>query len=525
MCHFIHRIKVRGLLIVIRPALVQYGGFMTKTLVIVVAATTLLSLEVAGQNTAQEARTVIDAAAAAMGTTGLQSIQYSGTGSTNPTGQAYLSGGPWPRFTVTKYTMSVNYTVPAMRQELVRIDDERPPRGGGAGGYNPTTFQGGIRPIPGDIIQNQNTDGRTEVGALSIWLTPHGFLKGAVANAATAKTSTVRGKKVVSFRAFGKYTVTGTLNAQNLVERVETLLDIAFTGDTLFEGIYSDYRNLGGVKFPMHIVMREGGFPTLDVTVAEVRPNSPAALQAAVGNPPRGGGAGGGRGAAAPAAAAARTEPEPEKIADGVWFLTPGVEGSILVEFNDYVVILEAPGNEAYTMAALAEVKRMVPAKPIKYVVNTHHHADHAGGLRAYVAEGIPIITHESHKKYYEEQIFRNPRSLNPDRLASAPRAPMLETMKDTRVLTDGTMTLELHLMRDQPHSDGMLMAYIPKDKLLIQADAYAPRPGAPPLPAPSPYTVNLVDNVGRLKLDVARVVHIHGGINAYSDLLRAAGR
>src|SRR5262249_44201817 len=153
--------------------------------------------------------------------------------------------------------------------------------------------------------------------------------------------------------------------------------------------------------------------------------------------------------------------------------------------------------------AALAQIKTMMPNKPIKYVVNTHHHADHAAGLRTYVAEGIPIITHESHRKYYEDQIFKNPHSLNPDRLARAPRPPMLETVKDKRVLTDGSMTLELHLMRDQPHSEGMLMAYVPKARLLIQSDAYVPRPGAPPLPAPSPYTVNLVDNVARLKLDV----------------------
>ena len=471
---------------------------------------------------AQDAKAVLDAASMAMGTASLQSIQYSATGSINPTGQAYVSGGPWPRFKVTKYVASVNYTVPVMRQDLVRIDNEIPPRGGGAGGFNPATGQGGIRPIPGDIIQNQNTDGRTDVGALNIWLTPHGFLKGAATNAATAKMSTVRGKKVVSFTAFGKYTVTGTLNAQNLVERVETLMDVAFTGDTLFEGIYSEYKDFGGVKFPMHVVMRQGGYPTLELTVADVQPNSPAAREVGV-NPPRGGGPGAGRGAAAPGAGDARTEPE--KIADGVWFMTPGAEGSTLVEFNDYVVLVEAPGSEAQSMATMADVKRKVPNKPIKYVVNTHHHADHAGGLRAYVAEGIPIITHETHKRYYEQEIFRNPHTLNPDRLAHMRRAPIIETVKDKRVLTDGNMTLELYLMRDNPHSEGLLMAYIPKEKLLIQADAYAPRPGAAPLPAPSPYTVNFVQNVERLRLDVVRVAHVHGGINPYSDVAKAAGR
>ena len=487
---------------------------MQKTVIAVAVVVALVPLQLRAQTTGQDAGAVIGAAAAAMGTTTLQGIQYTGTGSTNPTGQAFTSGGPWPRYTVTKYTMSANYTVPAMRQDLVRIDDQKPPRGGGAGGFNPATGQGGIRPIPGDIVQNQVTDGRTEVGALNVWLTPHGFLKGAAANAATAKASTVRGKKAVSFTAFGKYTVTGTLSEQNLVERVETRMDISFTGDTLFEGIYSEYRDFGGVKFPMHIVMRQGGHPTLELRVADVQPNSAAALEVRA-NPARGGGP--------PATPTARAEPQ--KIGEGVWFMTPGAEGGTLVEFNDYVVIVEGPGSDAQTMATLADAKRLLPTKPVKYVVNTHHHADHAGGIRAYVAEGIPIITHESHKQYYEQQIFRNPHTINPDRLARAPRAPVIETVKDKRVLTDGKMTLEIHLMRGQGHAEGLLMAYIPSEKMLIQADAFALRPGAQPLPAPSPFTVNLVDNVARLKLEVRRVVHVHGGISPYADVLRDAGR
>ena len=489
---------------------------MKKLFVVAIAATMLLSLQVAAQNAGADAKTVIDAAVTAMGTAKLQSIQYNGTGSFYATGQAYEPGGPWPRYTLKKYTMLVNYTAPNMRQELVRIDDDKPPRGGGVGGYNPTTFQGGIRPAPGDMVENQNTDGNTDVGAVRIWLTPHGFLKGAAANAASAKTTSEHGKKVVSFSAFGKYNIKGTVNAQNLVEHVEALVDVPYTGDTLIEGVYSDYRDFGGVKIPMHIVMKEGGYPTLDLTVADVQPNSQAALEVRGATPAQGGGAGGG---------AARTERQAEKIADGVWALTPGGEGSILVEFKDYVVIIEGPGNDAYTMATLGQVKKMDPEKSIKYVVNTHHHADHAGGLRAYVAEGIPIITHESHKRYFEEVIFKNPHTINPDRLAKAPRAPILETMKDKRVLTDGDTAVELYLLPNHLHAVGLLVAYLPKQKLLIQADSYIPRPGAPPLPAPSPYTINLVDNVARLKLDVARVVHIHGGVSPYSELVAAAGK
>jgi len=490
---------------------------MKKLFVIAVAVATVLSLRPFAQNAAQNARAAIDAAAAAMGTTALQSVQYSGTGSVNPTGQAFTSGGPWPRFTVTKYTMSVNYAAPAMRQELVRVDNQLPTRGGGAGGFNPATGQGGIRPIPGDIIQNQTTDGRTEAGALTLWLTPHGFLKGAQANVTTATTSTVRGKRVIAFTA-GKHTVTGTLSDRNLVERVETRIDVSFTGDTPMEGIYSDYRDFGGVQYPMRIVMRQGGFAILDLTLTDVRPNSPAALEV-VANPQRGGGPGG----AAPAQVEAR--PAPERIVDGVWFMTPGEEGSILVEFSDHLVMVEGPGNDAQTMAALANARTLAPNKPVRYVINTHHHADHAGGLRAFVAEGIPIVTHDTHERYYQQQIFRNPHTLNPDRLARTPRAAIIETMKDRRVFSDGKMTLEVHLLRDQPHSEGLLVAYIPRERLLIQADAFHPRPGAMPLPAPSPYTINLVENVERLKLDVARVVHVHGGISPFGDVLKAAGR
>src|SRR6266550_3894640 len=165
---------------------------MNNRVALVIAASLLFSLHIqAQQPPAADADAVIKAVTTAMGTARLRAVQYTGTGSTNPTGQAYTSGGAWPRYTVTKYTMSIDYSVPAMRQELVRIDDAKVPRGGGAGGYNPQTFQGGIRPIPGDIIQNTTIDPRNnQNAAIQFWLTPHGFLKGIAANMATAKTAT-----------------------------------------------------------------------------------------------------------------------------------------------------------------------------------------------------------------------------------------------------------------------------------------------------------------------------------------------
>src|SRR5918911_4968337 len=175
---------------------------MKRMLAIIAAAATVLSIHAAAQQSpSSDAGAVLSAVTTAMGTGRLRSVQYTGTGSINMTGQAYTTGGPWPRYTVTKYTMSIDYSLPAMRQELVRIDDAKVPRGGGAGGYNPQTFQGGIRPIPGDIIQKNTIDGRTQNGAIQYFLTPHGFVKGAAANAASLKTGTAHGKKTLTFTA------------------------------------------------------------------------------------------------------------------------------------------------------------------------------------------------------------------------------------------------------------------------------------------------------------------------------------
>src|SRR5437870_12896247 len=126
---------------------------MKTSFTLVVAAATFLSLHAAAQNAALDAGAVISAVNTAMGTAKVRSVQYTGTGSTNPTGQAYTSGGPWPRYTVTKYTMSVDYSLPAMRQELVRIDDATPPRGGGAGGVDPAPSPARRRPNPGAFVQ------------------------------------------------------------------------------------------------------------------------------------------------------------------------------------------------------------------------------------------------------------------------------------------------------------------------------------------------------------------------------------
>ncbi|HET9358358.1 MAG TPA: MBL fold metallo-hydrolase, partial [Vicinamibacterales bacterium] len=328
---------------------------------------------------------VLENAARSMGAPGLQSIQYSGRGSVYLLGQAPAPGAPWPRFELAKYIASVDYARNAMREEQVRRDVERPPRGGGAGPFNPATGQGGIRPIPGDVSQNVVRDGRTEPGLIQIALTPHGFLKVAAANKASVTTSTARGRTnhAISF-SIGRHVLTGTIDDRGLVERVETRIANAVLGDMLVEAVFADYRDYGGVKFPSRITHRQGGHAVLDLSVLDVQPNGAAAAPVNSPVPP------------AAATAAAPGGADAEKIGDGVWFLTGGNPMSVLVEFSDHVVVIEAPQGERRSDATIAAVKTLLPSKPIRYVVNTHHHFDHAGGIRGFVAAGIPVVTHQA---------------------------------------------------------------------------------------------------------------------------------
>jgi glyoxylase-like metal-dependent hydrolase (beta-lactamase superfamily II) len=459
---------------------------------------------------AQNPVAVLDAASRAIGATTLKSIEYSGTGSTFPIGQAFGPGKPWPRFRMTTYTATIDFAAPAMREEWTRVDDENPPRGGGAGPYVEATGQGSIRPIPfGPQTQARQATGRTDPGFVQIALmTPHGFLIAAAAANATV-TSSARAGRAIQVVAFsrGKHTVRGEINDRHLVDRIESQLDNSLLGDMVVETLFTDYKTFNGITFPAHIVQRQGGHPTLDLTVVSVRPNPAATLEIREGGGPPGG----------------PPRIEAEKLADGVWFLNGGAPVSVLVEFADHLVVIEAPGNDARSEAAIAAARRTVPGKPIRYVVNSHGHFDHSGGLRGFVAEGITVITHRLNKPYFE-QILAAPHTIAPDRLSRASRPVTIETVDDKRVLSDATRTLELHHVRGNLHNEGLLMAYLPKEKLLVQADAM--RPGTTrPLPSPSPFTVNLWENIQRRKLDVEKIVHLHGGFDTMDALSKAAGR
>jgi hypothetical protein len=234
------------------------------------------------------------------------------------------------------------------------------------------------------------------VQQLEIWMTPYGFLKAAAMNNATMRAQTIGGQKysVVSFTGQNKAKVNGYINAQNMVEKVETWIDDALFGDLLFDSVYSDYKDFGGVKFPTRIIQNQGGSPIFDLRISDVKPNAPVTIQAA-----QGGGGGG---------AAAAGDAPTEKLAEGVYLVSGGY-AALIVDFKPYIVVIEGGQSEERSDAVIAAAKKLIPKKRIRYVVNTHHHIDHSRGLRRYVAEGATIVTHRMNAPYFE-RVFASPK-------------------------------------------------------------------------------------------------------------------
>jgi glyoxylase-like metal-dependent hydrolase (beta-lactamase superfamily II) len=313
------------------------------------------------------------------------------------------------------------------------------------------------------------------------------------------------------------------VNGQNLIERVETWVGENIMGDMHVVATYSGWKDMGGAMAPAKIIQTRGGWPffDVDVTAAKLNPPDLATLAPAPappagrgGGPPPGGGPGG------PPALTVQTE----KLGDGLTRLTTGAGSydSIVVEFKDYVMMLEGGQPEARGLAYIAEVKKMYPNKPLRYVWNSHPHADHTGGLPAFVAEGVPIVTQQNNKEFFERAL-NTPRTLLNDSLAKNPKKVKIETIAEKKVFTDGTRTVEFYHVYPTPHSNGLTIAFIPMEKILFQADY--PRPA--PRQQANDHIKALQPVVERLGLDFDKYLSVHreAAPQTKADLWKADGK
>ena len=407
----------------------------------------------------------LDGAAGHLGVAALRSIEFSGTGRWFQFGQAPAPSLPWPPFDVSAYSAAIDFGAPAARVRMTRRQvvepgrlrpapvEQRPEQFvSGSFAWNMAAPAGAA---PGAAPVAQAAPAAVEERTAEIWSTPHGFVKAALANNATS-TAAGTGSEV-SFTVGGRRYV-GTINAQNQVERVQTWIDNTVLGDTPIDTVFSDYREFGGVTFPGRIARTQGGHPVLELSVSAVTANP--TVEASV-----------------PEAVRAFKPPPVnvavETLAPGVLRVAGGSHHSIAIDQADHIVVVEAPLVEERSVAVIAAVKAAIPNKPIRYLVNSHVHFDHSGGLRTYVDEGATIVTHQANRPYYE-QAWAAPRTLNPDRLAKSGKAAAFETFTDKTTLTDGKRVVEVHHIAGSGHNDAFAMVYLPAEKILVEVDAYA---------------------------------------------------
>ena len=498
----------------------------------------------AGTVAAQDAKAVLQAVAKNIGADDLRCITYSGSGYIGAVGQNYTPRDDWPRVELATYTKSINFDTKSAREEQVRRQGNFPARGGGG-----VPIQGEVRQV--NLVSGnyawglQGTDVNPQPAAaeqrqLDLWLTPHGFLKAAMTapnpvmltrNEGGEGGGSKRRLTMISITAFGKYRVNGTINAENVIERVQTWIPNPVIGDMYYETVYSNYKDFGSVKFPGRFhhhddldddasgnpVVR-GGHHGFDLNVSNVQANAcgdaipvPDAVRKATIPPVR---------------------VESRKLADGIYYLGGGSHNSVAVEYRDFVAVVEAPLTEERSLAVIAEVRKLIPNKPINYVVNTHHHFDHSGGLRTYVhEEGSTIITYRGNRDFYGQEVFSlsAQRTLQPDRLSLYPpeeaaEGYRFETVIEKYTLSDGTRTMDVHHVQGLNHVDGMLIAYLPKEKIMIEADMYNPPAAGAPQPTPTANAKVFLNNVQRLKLDITTIVPIHGPVTPWGDFMKIMG-
>jgi len=212
-------------------------------------------------------------------------------------------------------------------------------------------------------------------------------------------------------------------------------------------------------------------------------------------------------------------------LGPGVWLIGGNNYNSVAVEFAEFSLVVEAPLNEQRSQAVMREVRRLIPNKPLRYVVNTHHHFDHAGGLRGYGAEDVLIVTQEQNFDYYEALATAlHPQTIEPDALARAPRQVHYVRVQDRRTITDGRRQVQLFHVKEQQHASDMLMVFLPGEGLLIQADLFEPIP-AGATPQPTERNMALLRTIQRVGIKPTRMVSIHSGEVPIADFLRVVGQ
>ena len=440
----------------------------------------------------------------------VRTVVLEGTGREYNLGQNAAPDAPPIHYEVTAYRRMIDFANRRWRQEYSR--EPRFPAGNPAAqqlrqAYDSVAFDVAADGIP------RRSPGRADIDrADQLLYHPIGFLQVALApGTELTEEKAIGGLRHVRMNAGGN-TFAILIDPQTrLPSRIRRIIHHPTLGDVTLATQLSDWKRVDGMMLPMRIRQR------LDdsVLVSDIRLTS-TLVNADVGD------------LAAPTSVrsvspvVAQINVTGQVIAPGVWFLAGQTHHSVVIEMRDHLLLVEAPQSDARTLAVMRQARTLGSGKPLRAVITTHHHFDHIGGVRAAIAEGLTVITHSRNVAFFEK-LARRRHVIVADTLARAPRPARVEGVATKRVLTDSVRMVEIHHVRGNPHSESMLMVYLPADKLVIEADVYTP-PAADATTRPrAPFAANLVDNIDQLGLQVDYVVPLHGRIVPMSDLRAAA--
>ena len=350
---------------------------------------------------------------------------------------------------------------------------------------------------------------------------PVGFLQAAYApGAVVSEEAGPKNTKRVHLTARDLRVAMVLDNKTKLPLRVERTVYQAMLGDVGLHTEFADWRAVGGVTLPMRLTQKyENIFTLSDIRLSSAKVNEDVgnlgvtdSIRAVA------------QQAGAPAGAPAPPAPviAVDTVAPGVWRIAGQSHHTIAIEQSNQVVLVEAPQNDARTLAAISRARELRPMKPLGGLINTHHHFDHAGGIRAAISQGLTIYTHQGNRDFYQKVVYPRKHTSQPDALERTPQPLKLQTVGGRRVLNDPVRTIEILHVPGNPHNGNMLVVYLPAEKVLIQADLYNP-PAAGAVNPVFPFAANLLDLIQKRKLQVERVVGIHGNPVAFAEFQAAA--
>jgi glyoxylase-like metal-dependent hydrolase (beta-lactamase superfamily II) len=488
---------------------------------------------------------LLAAAAREIGEANLKCVTFSGSGYAGAVGQTFENAVniDWPRIdSLANYTRSINWDAGTSKETFDRKPGLSPASWKyGLGWQDGTPTQKAARQthiVNGRVAWHIDGDGQpvlvpqelADLYQLDLWLNPPGFLKAARLPGANPIAfwrweqlekgrdgNVVQPEKVhvVAITVLGKYRVDATINSQNQITRIKTTVGEPALGDFNIEHESTNQIAFGNIKWPTAWHSHHGwddnwqfyrlstGHNGYGGTFPNVQPNvcgDPVPVPASI---------------AQAAKTSTTTAVTVEKLADGVYMLGGGPANSYMVEFGNFVAVFEAPGNEERSLSVIDAVAKLAPNKPIRWLISSHPHFDHIGGLRTYLHVGATIVAHAKNIPFLNSDVLNyEPRTVSPDIVSKWPPTEVsegynYEAVQENYVITDNRRILRVYYVQPLQHVEGMLMAYLPAERIAFQADLFDTHES--PRAAQLPAMRSLANQVARMKLAIDTLAPVHG--------------